>query len=61
MHFIGKLEAIVPGKSVEEHTSNDIEYFIKSIVTHSEDTEVDPSVLEEALKFIKVSMSISDP
>lgn len=61
MHFIGKFDDIAPGKAVDELTSDHIETFIRSIVTHEEGKEINPRVLEKALKGIQMPMEIADP
>lgn len=61
MHFLGKFEDIAPETNVGNLTSDHIEKFTRSIVSHENDTSVDPTVIEEALKGIKVPMSNLDP
>ena len=71
MHLLGKFEAIATGTTVENLTSEHIDQFIRGIVTHDDETEVDPTVIEEALRvillddrhwhpYIRVPMSIVD-
>ena len=61
-HLLGKFEAIATDTSVEILTSDYIEQFIRSIVSHDDDeTEVDPTVIKESIRGIRVPMSIADP
>lgn len=61
MHFLGNFNDIAPKTVVDELTSANIEQFIRSIVTHDDDAEVDPAVIEEALKGMKIPMTIVEP
>lgn len=61
MHFIGRFESIASGVSVEGLTSEHIEKFIRSIVTHEKDKEINPALIEKAIKDIRMPMRMADP
>lgn len=61
MHSVGALDDIAPEKTFEDLSEDDIEMYVKSIVTHDKNEDIDPSVIERAVATVKVKMSIEDP
>lgn len=60
MHFLGKFESFAPGKEYCNLTSTDIQKFVKSLVERK-DESYDPTLIEKALKVLRIPTHIADP
>ena len=61
MHFVGKFDEIAPSKGDNDLTSEDIEKFIRQIFATRTGVQVNPTVIQEALRSVRVPMSITEP
>jgi len=59
MHFLGELEAVAPGKALNSLTATDIMKWVKTLVVE-ESTDFDRTVIERALKGLRVNMKIGN-
>ncbi len=61
MHFICKFDDIALGVALEKLTADHIEEFVKSVVEHDENDEVNPKLMEKAMKGLRINMKIESP
>jgi len=61
MNGLGGMEEVAHGIDFHDLTSAHIEALVRSIVSKAAEKEVNPTVIQEALRGIRMPRSISDP
>lgn len=61
MHALGRLDQVAGGVAFDQLTSEHIEMYVRSIVGKGSDKRVNPVIIEEAMKGLRVPMSVADP
>ncbi len=61
VHFTGAFDDIAPNTEVEVLTSEQIEKYIHSLTAHDENQEVDPALVENATRGVRVQTNVENP
>lgn len=61
MHGLGRLRDVAPDIALVDVTSDHVELYIGGIVNKSAEKEVSPTVIQDALKGVRMPMSVSAP
>lgn len=61
MHSLGTLDSVAPNVAYNSLSSNHIEKYIRNLVNKDLDEEVNPLVIQDALKGLTMPMTISYP